>query len=75
MLKPYEESVLRNNFLIDALLHAKEAGYPREVYTFEMLQALRDMAERGVYPDGRFSDQDCNVWSMFRNFRNKEERD
>lgn len=36
------------------------------VYTFKMLQALRDMAENDVYPDFRFSDITCNVWSMFR---------
>lgn len=34
-------------------------------FSFKMLQALRDMAERDVYPDGHFSDEECNVWAMF----------
>lgn len=34
-------------------------------YTFEQLQILRDMAKADVYPDGRFSDEECNVWEMF----------
>lgn len=36
------------------------------VYTFEMLSALKDMAENDVYPDWRFGDNECNVWEMFR---------
>ena len=36
------------------------------VYTTEMLAALRDMAENDVYPDWRFGDDECRVWSMFR---------
>lgn len=34
-------------------------------FSFRMLQALRDMAEADVYPDATFSDDECNVWSMF----------
>lgn len=36
------------------------------VYTFEMLQALRLMAENDIYPDWRFGDNECNVWEMFK---------
>lgn len=36
------------------------------VYTPQMIAALRDMAKNGIYPDGSFSDTDCNIWSMFR---------
>ena len=36
------------------------------VYTAQMIRALKDMADTGTYPDGTFSDIDCNVWSMFR---------
>ena len=36
------------------------------VYTPQMIAALRDMAENDIYPDGSFSDVDCNIWSMFR---------
>lgn len=35
------------------------------VYTPQMLWALRDMAAEGVYPDGHFSDVDCEIWGMF----------
>lgn len=28
--------------------------------------ALADMALRGEYPDGSFSDDECNIWSEFR---------
>lgn len=40
-------------------------------YSFRMLQALRDMAEADVYPDNRFSDEECNIWEMFRNMKVK----
>ncbi len=52
---------------------SERAGHPGDVYTFGMLQKLRDMARDGVYPDGEFSDQECNVWEMFRNFHIKED--
>lgn len=35
------------------------------VYTFEMLQALCEMARADVYPDSWFGDTDCAVWSLF----------
>lgn len=37
-----------------------------QVYTFEMLLALKLMASNDVWPDGNFGDTDCNVWSLFR---------
>lgn len=40
----------------------------KAVYTAEQIYALRDMAEHDVYPDGRFSDEECNLWSAFSNF-------
>lgn len=27
---------------------------------------LADMARRNEYPDGSFSDDECNIWSEFR---------
>ena len=42
------------------------------VYSFRMLQALRDMAENGVYPDGSFGDEECNIWEMFYLFHKKD---
>lgn len=41
-------------------------------YSARDIAGLRDMAERDVYPDGRFSDEECNIWSMFHNFHMKE---
>jgi len=40
-------------------------------YSIRMLQALRDMAEADVYPDWRFSDEECNIWEMFCNMKVK----
>ena len=34
------------------------------VYTSKMLARLRDMARNDVYPDGSFSDDECEVWCM-----------
>lgn len=42
------------------------------LYTAEMILMLRDMAERDIYPDGRFSDEECTLWSAFHNFRMKD---
>ena len=36
-------------------------------FSFEQLQALRDMAKNEVYPDINFSDSEYCVWSLFRN--------
>lgn len=38
----------------------------KHIYTFEMISKLREMAKKDVYPDGRFSDEECNIWSLFR---------
>ena len=46
--------------------HEATAKNTKGNYTFEQLQALRDMAENDVYPDITFGDEECNVWSMFR---------
>ncbi len=53
------------------------ARYPNRViqdgvYTLEMVLMLRDMAEKDIYPDGRFSDDECTLWSAFHNFRMKD---
>ena len=44
---------------------AEEAGVPVGLYTIGMLWALRDMGQNDIWPDWRFGDMDCNVWSMF----------
>lgn len=65
-LRPLMEKYYKDKYLEAA----KENSRP-DAYTFKQLQALRDMAERDVYPDGRFSDEACNVWSMFHSFHIK----
>lgn len=55
------------NYLKDKYLEiAKENRNGSGTYTAEMIFALRDMAKKDVYPDGRFSDEECNIWSAFR---------
>ena len=41
------------------------------IYTAKMIAALRDMAENDIYPDGHFSDDACNVWSMFHLYHSR----
>lgn len=36
------------------------------LYSVAQIRALKDMAKEDVYPDWRFSDTDCNVWSILR---------
>ena len=64
------ETELKEKFT-DAVKRSLLKGNSNDVYTFKMLQALRDMAENNVYPDWHFSDTDCNVWEMFHNFHKK----
>ena len=42
------------------------------VYTFQMILCLRNMAEKDVYPDGRFGDEECNLWELFHNYKGKD---
>lgn len=56
---------------LDAARKSLDNGNNNTVYTMEMIMALRDMAKENVYPDGRFGDDDCNVWSMFREVQGK----
>lgn len=34
-------------------------------YTFQQIEALKNMAQYDVWPDGRFGDLDCEVWALF----------
>ena len=66
MASPYTEEMLKDEYLKKSK-EAKEAGVNHDNgYTFGQLQALRDMAKKDVYPDWRFSDEEYNVWSLFR---------
>lgn len=57
---------LKDEYLEEAE-KSRKAGNSNTVYTFEMIRKLKEMARHDVYPDGRFGDDDCNVWSMLRN--------
>lgn len=35
------------------------------VYTAQAIFKLRDMAKHDVYPDYRFSDEECAIWEAF----------
>ena len=61
------EKYLKERFLEEAD-KAMEDGIPNTAFSYEMIAALRDMAEADVYPDGRFGDDHCLVWSMFRDY-------
>lgn len=66
---------MTKDFLKDRYLEVRQKAYESGkldrirqntgVYTFEMICALRDMAEADIYPDGRFGDEECNLWSLF----------
>lgn len=58
--KEYKEKFL------EAFRKSRDEGNDNLVYTIEMLYALKEMADHDVFPDGRFGDSDCEVWSMFR---------
>lgn len=60
---------LKEKYLKDAYLNLDRIS---NGYTFEQIQALRNMAEKDIYPDGRFSDEECNIWSMFHCFTKKD---
>lgn len=32
---------------------------------------LAEMAEKGIYPDGTFSDDECIIWEAFRRMESK----
>ena len=49
---------------LEARKKAMSNGMRNTDYTFEMILALDEMARYDVWPDGRFGDDDCNVWSL-----------
>lgn len=58
---------MAKDYLKDKYLETLEARDENKTgYTVEQLWALRDMAKADVWPDGRFSDEECVVWGLFR---------
>lgn len=60
-----ENDYLKYNYLDARHKHEYDPKHSESSYSFEQIKALRDMAENDVYPDIRFSDEECNIWSMF----------
>ena len=60
----------KDKFLREKFLNANEDTRWRQdvTYTIPQIIALMEMATEDVYPDGRFWDVDCSVWSEFRSY-------
>ena len=72
-MRDIDKAIMKER-LHEAFHKAREAGVVKtgtdfgSTYTMSMLRALRDMAEHDIWPDGRFGDDDCNVWSLFHRY-------
>ena len=72
-MRDINKAIMKERFH-EAFHNAREAGVVKtgtdfgSTYTMSMLRALKDMAEHEVWPDGRFGDDDCNVWSLFHRY-------
>lgn len=63
------EKELKDVFLAEADKAKEMRGWDNQFYTRGMIVALLNMAKEDVYPDGRFSDEACAMWSMFRRMK------
>ena len=56
-----EEERLKQRFIESRHMTRDARPY---VYSVTELVMLADMAERDIWPDGRFSDDECNAWGV-----------
>ena len=63
----FDPNAIKEKYL-EARKRSVESGNKDSVYTEEMILALRDMAELAIYPDWRFGDDECRIWSAFHLF-------
>lgn len=63
-MNTYEESVKRE--FLDEFQNVLAKTGSNKVYNMKMLITLKKMAREDIYPDGRFGDDDCCLWEMFR---------
>lgn len=50
----------------DALFELRECSdRKRQHFTIEQIRAIGEMALNDVWPDGRFTDDECNLWEVF----------
>ena len=62
-----DQNILKDEFLKAAEDNKEKLGVnSTNQYSPQMLIALKEMANKCVYPDGRFGDMDCSIWEMFR---------
>lgn len=61
-IEPLNAEILKENFLREC----KESKLVHGLYNAKMIRALKEMADNDVWPDWRFGDIDCNVWSILR---------
>lgn len=54
------EKVLRDNYL------CMEPHPHAQTFSIAQVRAIYEMAKHNVYPDGRFGDEECNLWSLMR---------
>ena len=56
----------RKDAALAALMSDRAKGLEHGTYSIASVRAIRDMAANDTWPDGRFGDLDCNLWSMLR---------
>lgn len=54
------EKILRDNYI-----YTEPHPHDR-AFTVPQIRAIYEMAKNNVYPDGRFGDEECNLWSLMR---------
>lgn len=68
--------MMKNDYLKKEYLEmAREdcrAGNENTLMSYRMILKLREMAENDVWPDGRFSDDECNLCGIFRKMKKGE---
>ena len=77
MANAFQEKALKDTYLEARQESQNPADRYRgndATYSFRMIAALRDMAENDVWPDGHFSDEECNIWSMFHLLAERSKR-
>ena len=58
---------------LEALKEDTKQDGSKTYYGVKALYALMKMAKNDVWPDWRFGDNDCNVWSLFHTIRTTKE--
>jgi len=54
------------NYYKEMMAEADSKEFASTEYNLRKIYIILDMAQRGVVPDGSFSDSDVDMWSYFR---------